>query len=354
MSDILIKPPELHKASQNLESSARKIQASLEKVNDILESLGPARFEGQRAVYLRGHHRRLHGNLRNAHKLILRMAQQLEEIAASFEKADRKISDERSLLQRILDGLAFWKNPQLPWRLPDIKPPDIDGILPIIPVKPKFPEWVGGDDEHVAVPEKGTGNEDSQENAADSPPTTDSAKDSEYPPNAANVERSKDVIDDLDVTKTARYQKKLNAKTGKYDTYCNIFAMDYAKKMGVPLPEYLDWNKDGKIDRYLNANQAVAWLRGTFNEGGGAVQQGPALGWKTVSASDAADMSSKGYVVIAGYENQGGIGHMAVVRPESTADQIRIAQAGWNNFENGTIKDGFGDRKVEYFVYLPS
>ena len=107
MSDILIKPPELRRASQNLENSAMKIQASLERVNDILESLGPAHFEGQRAVYLRGHHRRLHGNLRNAHKLILRMAQQLEEIAANFEKADYALSKGKLFVMGEIDSTAI-------------------------------------------------------------------------------------------------------------------------------------------------------------------------------------------------------------------------------------------------------
>lgn len=347
MTDILVKPAQLRQTARNLNDSARKIRAALENVDKEMGELGPARFEGQRASELRARHQRLHGGLLQAHERILRMARRLDELAGSFEDVDRRAAQGGggSLLDRILEnirrwvpalkiGVPSWRLPFLPWpigswMLPD-KGPDV--VLP--------PDWVSPEETAPLPQSGGTGGGGVQEVAHDP-----------FPFNAENVERSRQAIDALDVENAYRYQRN---RQGQNETYCNIFAMDYAHKMGAPLPEFLDWNKDGKVDRWLDANRMVDWLRGTFEEGGGAVQQGPALGWKTVDAASAAAMSSKGYVVLAGWENTGGIGHMAVVRPESTVGEIRIAQAGWHNFENGTIQDGFGTGKaVEYFVYLP-
>lgn len=167
------------------------------------------------------------------------------------------------------------------------------------------------------------------------------------PSNPAMVQKIKDMIHSMNVTGNSRYLPKNGS------TYCNIFAMDFCKKMGIPLPEYLDWNKDGRIDDYLNANESISWLNGSYNKGG--VQTGPQLGWKTVTADQAAQYASEGKVVVAGWTNPVASqpGHMAIVRPESTPGNIQIAQAGGTNFEKGSITKGFGSRNVSYFVYSP-
>jgi uncharacterized protein YukE len=135
-------------------------------------------------------------------------------------------------------------------------------------------------------------------------------------------------------------------------TYCNIFVMNFAEKMGAPLPEHIDFNSDGKIDDYLDANEAVNWLRGTYSAGN--VPTGPQYGWQSVDQSQAASLASQGYIVIAGYESNGSEpGHMAIVRPESQPGNIMIAQAGGQNFVYGSLIQGFGSRKVEYFAYKP-
>jgi hypothetical protein len=119
------------------------------------------------------------------------------------------------------------------------------------------------------------------------------------------------------------------------------------------LPETIDWDNDGDIDDYLDANEAIDWLRGTYNHVG--VQTGPQKGWTSVDADKAAQLASQGFVVIAAWKNPviGQHGHMALVRPESQPGKILIAQAGSSNFESGTLNDGFGDRQVEFFVYKP-
>lgn len=345
MIDILVKPEQLRQTARNLTDSARKIRAALEAVDSAIRELGPSRFEGRRAAELRARHQRLYEDLLHAHKRILLLARRLEELANTFQETDRRLAGDTgaSWLSRIWEKIRKWLptwGGGSPWRLPPLPWPISGWKLPENPRQPeRVPDWIKPDNPQP-LPQDAGNHSGTQDVSTDS-----------YPYNAANVEHSKKVIHELDVENAYRYQRN---RQGKNETYCNIFAMDYAHKMGAPLPEFLDWDKDGKVDRWLDANRMIDWLRGTFEEGGGAVQQGPALGWKSVDAATAAEMSSKGYVVLAGWENQGGIGHMAVVRPESTAEEIRIAQAGLKNFENGTIKDGFGAGKaVEYFVYLP-
>lgn len=168
--------------------------------------------------------------------------------------------------------------------------------------------------------------------------------------NTADVKKVKDAIAALNVTKNPKYQPKNG------NTYCNIFAMDFCKKMGAPFPEWLDWNKDGKIDDYLNANEAISWLDGSYNAKKGVkVETGAQLGWKIISANEAAQYASEGKVVLAGWTNPvaSDPGHLAVVRPESTAGNIQIAQAGGSNFDKGAVTQGFGNRPVTYFVFEP-
>jgi len=162
-----------------------------------------------------------------------------------------------------------------------------------------------------------------------------------------SIEQIMEAIHTLDVENAERYR----AKDGK--TYCNIFVMDFCKKMGIPLPDYLDWDKDGKIDDYLNANEAINWIRGTYNHGG--VSTGPEQGWASVGAVKAAQLASKGYVVLATWENPKADepGHIAVVRPESQPGDIMIAQAGRRNFESGKVGQGFGTLDVIYYAYKP-
>jgi len=59
--------------------------------------------------------------------------------------------------------------------------------------------------------------------------------------------------------------------------------------------------------------------------------------------------------VVAGWSNHGGIGHRAMVIPGQGETVFFLvypsaAQAGSHNFNHGTIRDGFGDRPVRYFV----
>lgn len=173
------------------------------------------------------------------------------------------------------------------------------------------------------------------------------------------AERIESVITNLNVETADRYRKN---RLGNNETYCNLYVMDVAKDLGIPLfgeaakygsPEAVDWNNDGVIDDYLNANEAVAWLKGTYEHGNLTISnQGPNSGWQTIDSAEAARLAAEGYFVIAGWQNPGGIGHMAVVRPNSTPEDIHIAQAGSQNFSDGSIsRPGWSLSEVEYFVY---
>ncbi len=173
------------------------------------------------------------------------------------------------------------------------------------------------------------------------------------------AERIESVITNLNVETAGRYRKN---RRGENETYCNLYVMDVAKELGIPLfgeaakynsPEAVDWNNDGVIDDYLNANEAVSWLKGTYEHGNLTISnQGPNSGWQTIDSAEAARLATEGYFVIAGWHNPGGIGHMAVVRPNSTPEDIHIAQAGSQNFSDGSIsRPGWPLSEVEYFVY---
>ena len=371
MTEILVRPPQLRATAKNLHNHAHNIHVAIQDVDSHIRALGPATFEGNKANDLRNRYSHQREYLIQVQKKVVYFAQMLEKAAQTFEEADRKLVENSGFIPRIIDWIrnifkpGQWPSSQ-PFYLPFLPALPISRIMTeigkkiwdLLPKDPsiKLPDWFNPHSQNPYQPipevsgktEPGTGSDVANSGTGGTTPISTSID--PYPANPERVKQELDSIKDLDVESSYRYQQNCQ---GNGETYCNIFTMDYAKKMGAPLPEYLDWNKDGQVDRYLDANKAVAWLRGDFNEGGGQVQQGPSLGWQKMSADEAAQMASKGYVVVAGWENQGGIGHMAVVRPESTPGNILIAQAGASNFSNGPVSQGFGSRAVEYFVYTP-
>lgn len=391
MDEILVKPEHLRMVAQNLGNHAKNLKQQLLTVDSIINSL-PSEFEGNRAQDFMGRYRNTRESLLQTWELISAFGTKLNDIAQRFEQADRKLSTDhsrtiRELIDQVVKRIIIyqpgrfwifpWREflekekfhflpffPTLPWfpKLP-IRIPEFP-TLPFLPSFPKFhdfnpPKWFSptGPD-WIQLPQSAERAQlISQAPAVEQPAVTISPAPAEISSPAASSTlhsgKALDVIRSLDVEHADPY---VPYHKGKGDTYCNIFASDYANRMGAPLPQNLDWNGDGKIDRYLNANLMVQWLRGNYGEGGAAVQQGPTLGWQSVSATEAAQMANKGNVVIAGWENPEGTwsaGHMAVVRPESQPGNIRIAQAGSSNFEDGSLVTGFVNHAVEFFVYRP-
>ncbi|MBN1921598.1 MAG: hypothetical protein JW892_10155 [Anaerolineae bacterium] len=151
------------------------------------------------------------------------------------------------------------------------------------------------------------------------------------------------VLNQFAVENNTRYSSN---QQGKGDTYCNIFVWDATRAMGAEIPHWVDGNGN-PVPRgegsELGANGSIAWLE----------EHGPKQGWYIVDAKQAQEQASNGQPVVATYKNPGKIGHVAMVRPGeySTTEGPRIAQAGGRNFNNGSVKDGFGGREVVYYAH---
>jgi predicted chitinase len=153
-----------------------------------------------------------------------------------------------------------------------------------------------------------------------------------------NADTYADVIDQFAVGNNPRYAPRGG------NTYCNIFAWDVTKAMGAEIPHWVDGagNPTGVGQgRELDANGGHLWLQ----------NQGPSHGWREVSAEEAQQMANQGHPTVASWHNPGGIGHIAVVRPGEINERgPAIAQAGASNFNEGHVRDSFGNADVKYFV----
>jgi len=157
-------------------------------------------------------------------------------------------------------------------------------------------------------------------------------------PSNRNADTYADVIDQFAVGGNARYQPRDG------NTYCNIFAWDVTKAMGAEIPHWVDGAGNPTSvgqGRELDANGGHLWLQ----------NNGPRHGWREVSAEEAQALANQGHPTVASWHNPGGIGHIAVVRPgEVTGNGPAIAQAGGTNFNEGHVRDGFGNARPQYFV----
>lgn len=152
------------------------------------------------------------------------------------------------------------------------------------------------------------------------------------------------VINQFGVGTNSRYEKN---SQGKGETYCNIFVWDVTKAMGAEIPHWVD--KQGNPvspgvsgSRELSANGSIGWLE----------SHGQSNGWKVVSADEAQRLANLGQPTVATWKNPSGIGHIGMVRPgELNNNSPALAQAGSKNFNSGTVRDGFGNRPVVYYVH---
>jgi hypothetical protein len=138
----------------------------------------------------------------------------------------------------------------------------------------------------------------------------------------------------FDVTHRKRYQTAKNPKTGKWDTYCNIFVQDFTTvvytRLGIPHWTY----KDGKRTE-LGALDSIHWLR----------EEGSAIGWDPIDYNEARTSTNSGKVVVVTWTNPdtNHSSHMAIVLPSIDSEEILIAQAGQVNLFGGKLSQGFGN-----------
>lgn len=159
-----------------------------------------------------------------------------------------------------------------------------------------------------------------------------------FPPSARlpfSSDKLRKVIEELDVEHAPRYK----ASGGR--TWCNVFASDVLTAMGLSPSHWVD-----KLGRplagptrggvELNANGMSRWFEG----------HGSNYGWVSVGREEAMEAAARGHVAVVTYFNEsGGSGHIAILLPEGT-----IAQAGKLNFVGRTIREGFGNLPVRFWV----
>jgi hypothetical protein len=144
-------------------------------------------------------------------------------------------------------------------------------------------------------------------------------------------QRLNQVLDQLNVEGNKKYLP--TGVKGNRTTHCNEFAQDALKNLGVP---------QGKYPTGM-ANSMNTW----FNT------QGPKNGWRKVSAAEAQQLANQGKPTVASWKNPTGVhGHIGMIRPgELKNGSPTMAQAGGTNFNKGTVRQGFGSKQPEYFVY---
>lgn len=145
------------------------------------------------------------------------------------------------------------------------------------------------------------------------------------------------VLMELDPENAHRYKPTANG------TSCNIFVWDFTRAMGCEVPHWV--RADGRVTqtgkgKELNANGVVRWL----------ATYGARAGWVQSDRKVATDAAARGHVVVVGWDSgKATPGHVAILLPEGT-----IAQTGKRNFIGKTIREGFGDRDVTFFIFAPN
>jgi WXG100 family type VII secretion target len=91
MSDILIKPPQLRSIASVFNSSANTIQGCIDAVDQQINALGPARFQGVSAETILLDYQNLREKVYSFKPTIDSFASELEIVADRFEKADKSL-----------------------------------------------------------------------------------------------------------------------------------------------------------------------------------------------------------------------------------------------------------------------
>jgi hypothetical protein len=144
------------------------------------------------------------------------------------------------------------------------------------------------------------------------------------------------VLAELDPVGAPRYKRTANG------TSCNIFVWDFTRAMGCEIPHWV--RADGRQSqvgkgRELNANGICRWLK----------TAGPREGWVGADRKTAVDAAARGHVVVLGWDSGNtSPGHVAVMLPEGT-----IAQTGATHFVGKTVREGFGTKQPEFFIFAP-
>jgi len=90
MSQILIRPQELHQTAEQLQADAKKIDVALQAIDNDILSLKRDNFLGNRANAVQVHYAPKREALLKAKEIILHFVEDLKNTASRFEMADRR------------------------------------------------------------------------------------------------------------------------------------------------------------------------------------------------------------------------------------------------------------------------
>lgn len=143
-------------------------------------------------------------------------------------------------------------------------------------------------------------------------------------------------LDGLDVEHAQHYQPGWG---GTGWTHCNALVADACARLGVTVP-------------LIMANDQVDWLCGdaTGHFGWTPESMGPGHGWlELVTRGAAIAAANLGQPTIVAWKNHDGPhGHIAMVRP---GKELRICQAGGQNFNDAPYNRGFGSLESRFFTH---
>lgn len=153
-------------------------------------------------------------------------------------------------------------------------------------------------------------------------------------------ERFPAVLRELDVETAPRY--RATTVDGKPRTFCNIFATDVIRNMGIAAPtHWMVGAVPAKLGQgiEMSANRLYPW----FEVNGGT------HGWWEADEGTAVAAAERGHLVIVIYRNPNGPGHIAIVKGERD-DETRITQAGAYNFADTALSTGFGKLPRKFWI----
>ena len=148
-----------------------------------------------------------------------------------------------------------------------------------------------------------------------------------------------------------RVNPDVNYRTDGKWTYCNWFAADVLRLLGVNVPRVSSTASWNYYNSPVFGNQQKPWLAENlyayFSAGGDGK-------WREVNATDTVNKSNQGRVIVAsiGIPPGGSDGHIAIVVPGGSGSGVRVAQAGLRNGKNLSVQEGFGVRTPRYFEYI--
>jgi hypothetical protein len=151
-----------------------------------------------------------------------------------------------------------------------------------------------------------------------------------------------DVLNQFAVGDNPRYVPDKNG-----NTFCNTYAGDVARAMGVPLPQKREFGMNPKDKATIGFPQLY-----DFFTNPDAPVTASEMGWSQINTGDLSNLEA--------HVNQGKLavvvnnGHIAVVKPNqkfTSFENIQISQAGATNSNNLTLSQGFGSsEKPQIFI----